>query len=176
MSGKVISLDCILDQVYVVIMESAICITKPFCRETLKFLWDGFCWNPCWNRCEHRDGEVSESKWEPFYWDINHQSSVIPEQRWKVLSILLKLWTNGSGSEEQHVIMSDLFLKCFKMFSQFLKCFHSELICSVAITMKTMTWKDFLAQNFRLGCLSDFRKLPQICVASSNTPMEEFIF
>ena len=82
-NGKLISLACILDQAYAVIMESAIfcCITKPFCPETLKFLWDGFYWNPCWNRCEHRDGRVSKSKWEPFYWDINHQSRVIPEQR-----------------------------------------------------------------------------------------------
>ena len=61
-----------------------------------------------------RDGRVSKSKWEPFYWHINHQSRVIPEQRWKVLSISLKLWTNGSGSEEQCVIMSDLFPNCHR--------------------------------------------------------------
>ena len=109
---KLTSLDCILDQVYAVIMESAVfcCITKPFCPETLKFLWDGFGWNPCWKRCEHRDGRASESKWEAFYWDINHQTRVIPEQRWKVL----KLWTNGSGSEEQCVITSDLFPNCHR--------------------------------------------------------------
>ena len=95
----------ILDQVYAV---------KPFCPETMKFLWDGFYWNPCWNRCEHKDGSVSESKWEPFYGDINHQSCVIPEQRWKVLSILLKLQVNGSGSEEQCVIVSDLFRNCHR--------------------------------------------------------------
>ena len=67
--------------------ESAIfwCITKPFYPETLKFLWDGFYWNTCWNRCEHRNGRVSESKWEAFYWDINHQSLLISGQRWKVL-------------------------------------------------------------------------------------------
>ena len=59
-----------------------------------------FYWNPCWNRCKHRDGRVSESKWEPFYWDINHQPRVILEQCWKILSISLKLWTIGSGSEE----------------------------------------------------------------------------
>ena len=99
---ELISLACILEQVYTVIMESAIfcCITKTFCPETLKFLWDGFYWNPSWNRSEHGDGRVSESKWEPFYWDINHQSRVILEQCWKILSISLKLWTIGSGSEE----------------------------------------------------------------------------
>ena len=113
---KTISLACILDQAYVAIMESAIfcCITKIFCPETLKFLWDGSYWNLRWNRCEHRDSRLSESKWEAFYWDINHQSRVIPEQRWKVLSISLKLWTNGSGSEEQCVIMSDLFPNCHR--------------------------------------------------------------
>ena len=73
-----------------------------------------FYWNPCWNRCEHSDGRVNESKWEPFYWNIKYQSHVIPEQRWKVLSISLKLWTNGSGSEEQCVIMSDLFPNCHR--------------------------------------------------------------
>ena len=36
--------------------------------------------------------------------------------------------------------------------------------------------KDFLTQNFGLGWLSDFNKLPHIWVASSKTPMEEFIF
>ena len=82
-TGKLISLDCILDQVFAVIMESTIfCyITKSFCPETLKFLRDGFYWNPCWNRCEHRDDRVSVNKWESFYWDINHQSRVITEQR-----------------------------------------------------------------------------------------------
>ena len=36
--------------------------------------------------------------------------------------------------------------------------------------------KDFLSEKFRLSCLSDFKKLPQIWVASSKTPMEDFIF
>ena len=113
---KLISLACILDKIYPVIMESAIfcCITKTFCPETLKFLRDGFYWNPYWNICEHRDGMVSESECEPFYWDINYQSRVITEQRWKVFSISLKLWTNGGGSEGQCVIMSDLFPNCHR--------------------------------------------------------------
>ena len=49
-----------------------------------------------------------------FYWDIDHQSRVIPEHCWKVLSILPKLWTNRSGSEEQCVIMPDLFPYCHR--------------------------------------------------------------
>ena len=36
--------------------------------------------------------------------------------------------------------------------------------------------KDFLTEKFRLSSLSDFKKLPQIWVESSKTPMEEFIF
>ena len=134
-------------------------------------------WNQCWNRCEHRYGRVSEIKWEPFYRDINHQSRVIPKQRWKVLSISLKLWTNGSGSEEQCVIMPDLFSVVigaahtnFKMFSQWT---HME--CSQRLPWKQ--WgEDLLAQNVRLGVLSDFRKLSRIWAASSKTPTEESIF
>ena len=55
---------------------------------------------------------------------LRYQPSVTCNPR-KVLSISLKLWTNGSGSDEQCVIMSDLFPNChrsdrykFKMFSQ----------------------------------------------------------
>ena len=90
------------------------CITKTFCPETLKFLRDGFYWNPCWNRCEHRDDRVSESKCEPLYWGISHHSRVFPEQRWKVLSISLKLWANGGRSKEQCVIMSNVFPNCHR--------------------------------------------------------------
>ena len=54
----------------------------------------------------------------------------------------------------------------FKMFSQW-------TICSVASDYdENNEVKDF----FRLGCLSDSRKLPWIWVASSKTPMVEFIF
>ena len=34
-------------------------------------------------RCEHRDARISENKWKPCYWHINHQSRVIQERRWK---------------------------------------------------------------------------------------------
>ena len=54
------------------------CITKTFCLEILKCQWDDFYRNPHWNICEHRDNRVRESKCEPFYWDIKHQSCVIP--------------------------------------------------------------------------------------------------
>ena len=119
------------------------CTTKTFYPETLKFLWDGFYWNPCWNWCEYRDGRVSERKWEPCYWDINYQSRVIPEQRWE-LSVSLKLWRNGSGSE----------------------CFHSELIYTVAsIYHENNKVNNFLAQDFRLGCPFE---LPRICVVENT--------
>ena len=87
---------------------------QTFCRETLKFQWNGFSWNSCWNRCEHRDGRVSEVNGNHFTEILNISHGVIPEQRWQVLSILLKLWTNGSGSEEQCVIRSDLFPICHR--------------------------------------------------------------
>ena len=101
------SLGCMLGQVYAVTMKSAIfyCITKTVYPETVKFLWDGFYWSLCWNRCEQRDGRVSESKWETFYWDINHQSRIIPEQRWSVLSISLNVneWKWKRGTECHYV-------------------------------------------------------------------------
>ena len=57
------------------------------------------------------------------------------------------------------------------------KMFHSELICSAASDYHEKNEvKDVLGQNFWLGCLSNFRKLPRIWVASSKTPMGEFIF
>ena len=65
-------------------------------------------------RCEQRDARISESKWKPSYWDINHQSLVIQERCWKVLSFSLKLWANESGSEEQCVILSDLLPNCHR--------------------------------------------------------------
>ena len=59
---------------------------------------------------------------------------------------------------------------------QILKCFHSELIFSVSSDYhENNEVKDFVAQNFWLGCLSDFRKLPRIWVMPSKTPMEELI-
>ena len=51
---------------------------------------------------------------------------------------------------------------------QILKCFHSVVICTVASDYyenrlhENNEVKDFLAQNFWLGCLRDFRKLPRI--------------
>ena len=55
------------------------------------------------------------------------------------------------------------------------KCFRSELICSVASDYhENNKVKDF-RPNFRLGCLSDFKKLPRICMASSKRPIQEFI-
>ena len=68
-------------------------------------------------RCEHRDARISKCKWKACYWDINHQSRVIQERRWKILSISLKLFTNGSGSEEQWVILSDLFPNCHRNYT-----------------------------------------------------------
>ena len=82
---------------------------------------------------------------------------------------------NGSGSEEQCVIMSGLHHE--QQHIQILKYFHSELICSVAsVHHENNELKHILAQNVWLGYLSDFRKLPRIWVASSKTPMQEFIF
>ena len=45
------------------IISKFCCITKTFCPEIMKFLWRGFYWNQCWNRCGHKDGRVSKSKW-----------------------------------------------------------------------------------------------------------------
>ena len=115
-------------------MESAIfcCISKTFCPETLKFLWDGFFWNP----------------------------------------VLKQMWAEGwQGKQKQ---MGAILLRYQPSISKFL---HSELICSVASDyIENNKVKNFLGQNFRFGCLSDFKKLPRIWVASSKTAMEEFIF
>ena len=114
--------------VFLIIMESAMfcCITKTFCPETLKLLWGSFYWNPCWNRCEYRDSRVSENKWEPFYWDINYQSSVIPDQRWKVLSVSIILRKRMAMEARNSVSLSQIYFPIvlesthtnFNMFSQ----------------------------------------------------------
>ena len=65
-------------------------------------------------RCKQRDARISESKWKPFYWDINHQSRVMQERCWKVLLFSLKLWMNGKGSEEQCVTLSNLLPNCHR--------------------------------------------------------------
>ena len=149
-------LACILDQVYAVIMESAIfyCITKTFCPETLKCLWDGFYWNPCCNRFERRNGRISESKWKPFYWDINHQSRVIPEKYFRFHSNCERMEVEATNSVSLCQIYFPIVIGAT---DTNLKCFHSELICSVASDYhENNKVKHFLAQNFRLGCLNDF--------------------
>ena len=70
--------------------------------------------------------------------------------------------------------MSDLFPNCHRQYIQILKWFHGELIATDYHEKNEV--KDFLARNFRLGYLSNFKKLPRIWVASSKTPVEEFIF
>ena len=141
-SEKLTFLVYILDQVYAVIMESAVfcCISKIFFSETQKFLLDYFYWNLCWNRYKNMDGRVKEGKWEPFYWDVKHQSHVISEQRRKVLSISLC------------VIRSDLLPNFYRG--------NSQLICSVARDYHQINKvKYFLGCNIHLRCLSDFKKL-----------------
>ena len=162
-------------------MESAMfcCITKTFCPETLKLLWGSFYWNPCWNRCEYRDSRVSENKWEPFYWDINYQSSVIPEQRWKVLSISLILRKRMAMEARNSVSLSQIYFPIvieathtnFNMFSQW-----THIAVQLTITMKTIRWKTFWPKIFGKFPYVTFKKLPRIWVASSKTSMEEFIF
>ena len=157
--------------VYAVIMESALfyCITKTFCPETLKFLWDGFYWNPCWNRYEHRDDRVSKNKWKPFHLDINHQSRAIPEQRWMKVEVR----DSVSLSHIYFPIVIGATHTNFKMFSQWTSSVASSVASDYHENNKV---KDFLAQNFRLGCLSDLKKLPRIWAASSKTSLEEYIF
>ena len=100
------------------------CITKPFCPETLRYLWDGFCWNPYWNRCEHRDGRVSKSKWEAL--DVNRQSHVISGQHWKVLSIYWNCEWMEVGTRNSVSLLCQIYFPIvigvthtnFKMFSQ----------------------------------------------------------
>ena len=92
---------------------------------------------------------------------LRYQPSVTKEKSWKVLSILLKLWANGSGSEEQCVVMSDLFPNCHRNYTYKFKMFSQWIDCSVARDYhENNKVKDFLAQTFRLSCLSDFKKLP----------------
>ena len=81
-------------------------------------------------------------------------------------------WKRGTVS-----LCQIYFLIVIERHIQILKCFHRELICSVASDYhENNEVKEFLAQRFWLGCLSDFRKLPRIWLTSSKTPMKEFIF
>ena len=140
---------------------------KPFAQKPWNFCEMVFVEIRAENRCQHTDGRVSERKWEPFYLDINHQSRVIQEQRW----MEVEARNSMSLCHIYFPIVVGAIHTSFKMFSQY------ELMCSVASDYheKKNKVKDFLAQNFRLDCLGDFKKLRRIWSASSKT-IEEFIF
>ena len=74
MSMKTNSITCILDQVYTVIMESAIfrCTTKTLRLKSLNFLRWFLLISTLEQRYEHSNGKVRESEWKRCYWDINH--------------------------------------------------------------------------------------------------------
>ena len=48
---------------------------------------------------------VLKQMWAQGWQGKQKERRIISAQRWKVLSISLKLWTNGSGNEEQCLIM-----------------------------------------------------------------------
>ena len=82
-------------------------------------------------------------------------TEIVNEWKWKWRTVCHYVRFISQLSQERHI--------------QILKCFHSELICSVTSDYHEKNEvKDFLAQNFRLSCISDFRKIPPIWVASQK--------
>ena len=105
------------------------------------------------------DGRVIESKWEQFYWDINHQSRKKRAEKyfqfyWNCERMEVEARNSVSLCQIYFPIVIGTTHISFKMFSQWIDC-------SVARDYhENNKVKDFLAQTFRLSCLSDFKKLP----------------
>ena len=65
------------------------------------------------------------------------------------------MWTNGSGSEVECHYVRFVSRLSQERHIQILKCFHSELIYSVVSDChENNKVKEFLAQNFWLGCVT----------------------
>ena len=94
-----------------------------------------------------------------FYLIYQPSATCNPGQRWEILSVLVKLWANRSERGTVCHYIRFIYQLSYERHIPTLKCFHSQLRCSVASQYHgNNKMKDFLNQNFPLGCLCDFQK------------------